>query len=234
MNWNWIFRYILFGPLLRVLFRVHVVGSENLPSKGPFIVAAGSHTTAIESAILAVYLRRYALRFFAKAEYWRTSKFIGWFMTHTGQIALERTDSRSADEAINKGVGVLRSGGNLAVYPEGTRSKDGRLHKGRTGVVRTSIRAGGIPIIPVGLIGMEKFSPPGKGIRPGMATIIIGKPINPFHYMELAERAGVTSGKALEHVLSRPVTDVLMKEISRLSVKEYSNEYLDIPSPKAK
>lgn len=222
------FRYILFGPLLRLLFRVHVVGIENLPKEGPFILAPGSHTTELESALIAVYLRKHEIHFFAKAEYWNKNKVAGWFMTNTGQIPLLRTDSRSADESINKGVGVLRGGGVIAIYPEGTRSRDGKLHKGKTGVARTAIRAGGVKIVPVGLIGMEKLNPPGKGFRPGMATIIIGEPINPFHYQELSGHEKL-NGKALEHALSRIVTDALMKEIERLSRKRYSKEYLVAP-----
>ncbi len=211
------------------MFRVHVVGRENLPAKGPFVLAIGSHTTELESALIQVYLRECVIRFFAKAEYWRKSLLHKWFFTHTGQIPLERLDPRSANATIDIGAEILRQGGILAMYPEGTRSKDGKLHKARSGVVRTAIRGGAV-IVPVGLIGFDKLNPPGKGFRPGTATIIIGRPINPIAFHKVADAAVHLTGStnALERLLSPVVTEHLMHVIAQLCHKEYVHEYLPV------
>jgi 1-acyl-sn-glycerol-3-phosphate acyltransferase len=229
LDWNWLFRYVLLGLPLRFMCKVHVVGRENLPANGPFILAIGSHTTELESALVQVYLREYTLRFFAKAEYWRTSKLHAWFMTQTGQIPLERLDPRSANLTIDIGASVLRHGEILAMYPEGTRSRDGKLHKGRAGVVRTAIRGGAV-IVPVGLIGFDKLNPPGHGIRRGLATMIIGRPIDPVAFHGIADVATRITGstKALEATLAPVVTEHLMHVIARLCHKEYSGEYLSV------
>ena len=229
LDWNWLFRYVLLGLPLRFMCKVHVVGRENLPAQGPFILAIGSHTTELESALIQVYLREYVLRFYAKAEYWRKSPLHKWFMTHTGQIPLERLDPRSANATIDIGASILREGGILAMYPEGTRSKDGKLHKARSGVVRTAIRGGAV-IVPVGLIGFDKLNPPGRGIRRGMATMIIGKPIDPVAFHKVTDAAVHLTGstKALERVASPIVTEHLMHVISHLCHKEYTHEYLPI------
>ena len=144
MDWNAAFRKFILGIPLRLLFRVRVEGREHLPKKGPYIIAPGPHTTEIESALIAVHLPDIKIRFFAKAEYWSKSRLHGWFMTNTGQVPLSRTDSRAALEQIKSGAEILRQGGIMAMYPEGTRSLDGRVHKGHTGVARTAIRAGGV------------------------------------------------------------------------------------------
>jgi len=232
VNWNWMFRYVILGPLLKALFKVHVVGRENLPEKGPFVLALGSHTTELESALVQVYLREYEIRFLAKAEYWREKglkgKFKAWFMTNTGQISVERLSQREAHKVIDIGAGVLRNGGVLALYPEGTRSKDGKVHKGRTGAVRTAIR-GDTVIVPVGLIGFDKLNPHGRGFRPGMATMVIGKPINPHLAHDIADVATrFTGSNALEGALARPVTEHLMHVIARLCHKQYDGEQLQI------
>lgn len=229
MNWNWMFRYVLLGPLLWALFKVHVVGRENLPATGPFVLAIGSHTTELESALIQVYLREHEIHFLAKAEYWREGRFKAWFMTQTGQIPVERLDPRSAGKVIEIGANVLKDQGILALYPEGTRSKDGKLHKGRTGVVRTAIR-GDTVIVPVGLIGFDKLNPHGRGFRPGIATMVIGRPIDPMIAHDVADVATRVTGstKALEAMLARPVTEHLMHVIARLCHKQYDSEYLQI------
>ena len=233
MDWNVAFRKYILGVPLRLLFPVQVVGRENLPPEGPYIIAPGPHTTEIESALIASHLSSIKIRFFAKAEYWKKSRAHDWFMTNTGQVPLSRTDSRQALEAIEVGANILKDGGIMAIYPEGTRSLDGRVHKGHTGVARTAIRAGGVPIVPVGLIGMRKLNPPGGRIRPGRATMVIGEPINPLRYQGLSGHSNLTD-KALEAALSRSITDALMKRITTLSGAEYVNEYIPLPSPPKK
>lgn len=229
MSWNWLFRNVIIGPPLRLMFRIRVVGRERLPKEGPYLLAPGPHTTELESVLIAIRLSKVKIHFFAKAEYWDKSPVHAWFMTNTGQVPLLRTDARAANEAIEKGAAILRDGGIMAIYPEGTRSLDGRVHKGHTGVARTAIRGGGVPIVPIGLTGMTKLNPPGKKLpRPGRATIVIGKPIDPLHYQEMAGHSKLAD-KALEAALSRTITSVLMKEIARLSGSTYADEYIPIP-----
>jgi 1-acyl-sn-glycerol-3-phosphate acyltransferase len=226
MSWNWVFRRVFPSPLARLLWPVHIVGLDNLPRRGPYILALGPHTTEIESVIVASALNQFKIQFFAMAEYWNKSWLHAWFMTHSGQIPLSRTDSRAAVLQIGIGADVLREGGIVAMYPEGTRNKSGEsaVHQGHTGVVRTSLRAGGVPIVPVGLVDMSRLG----FTKFGRSTMIIGKPIIPKLSMADPEKYPKTE-KALEAVLSRPVTDTVMHEIARLSTHPYIGTKLQIP-----
>lgn len=253
---NLVLRRFVVGPPARVLFPAHVVGRENLPKEGPFIIAAGPHRTELESVLLACNLSEYELHFFAKAEYWRGSALRSWFMDGTGMIPIDRQDSRAATHQIEKGAEFLRDGGIVAVYPEGTRGGDDFVHKGHTGAGRTVLRAiklrGGdanVPIVPVGMIGMRKLNPPKAKrlkFRPGRCTIVIGKPIYPFSHTseEPHTRAEEVVQNIVEKdsILARPatgvhariLTDRLMAEIARLSKSEYLDEYLKIGAAGAK
>jgi len=239
MSTNWLFRQLVIGLPARTLFPMHVMGRENLPKEGPFIIAAGPHRTELESILLASNLAHYEIHFFAKSSYWEKSFAHRWFMNSTGQLPISQTGGRGVTEQIQSGVDVLRGGGIVAIYPEGTRGKDGYLHKGHTGVARTAILAGNVPIIPVGMLGMEKLNPPGGGIHLGRGTINIGKPIYPLvhasdDHRPLLERMlaaledGASPDNALVGAHARILTNVLMHEISRLSTAPYANDYLKI------
>lgn len=228
--WNWLFRRVVFGIPFRHRVRAEIIGRENLPEKGGYILAMGSHTTELESAIVAVWLHERQFHFYAKAEYWRKGWLVRWFMNVAGQIPVERNDARKALEAIEAGAEVLRHGGVLAVYPEGTRSTDGKLHGAYGGTARTLIQAGGtVPIVPVGLIGMEAVSPPDGGFWPQCCSvkIVIGEPI----YLSNLEQRALAHGKGIaKGVVSRHVSQEMMKEISRLCGKPYVKDKLPIPS----
>jgi len=239
MSLNWVFRQVIMGMPARALFPMHVVGRENLPKEGPFIIAAGPHRTELESVLLASNLAQYEIHFFAKASYWEKSFMHRWFMNGTGQIPINQSGGRGVEEQINSGADVLRNGGIIAIYPEGTRGGDGLLHKGHTGVGRTAILAGNVPIVPVGMLGMEKLNPPGGGIHPGRGTINIGKPIYPLshasdeHLPLLAQVLNLLEHnprvmKPVINAHARVLTNILMKEISRLSTAPYSDDYLKI------
>lgn len=239
MSTNWVFRQLIIGPAARTLFPMHVMGRENLPEEGPFIIAAGPHRTELESVLLATNLAKYEIHFFAKATYWEKSPVHRWFMNATGQLPINQMGGRGIEEQINSGADVLRSGGIIAIYPEGTRGTDGYLHKGHTGVGRTAILAGNVPIIPIGMLGMEKLNPPGGGIHLGRGTINIGKPIYPLvhasdDHRPLLERVLhllETRSPVVKPVINahaRILTNVLMHEISRLSTAQYADEYLKI------
>ena len=227
---NWVFRWLLLGPLIRLFFQVHVVGKEHLPKHGPFILAIGPHRSEFESLVVASYLRRYWLRFFAKQEYWDKHKLLGHVMTWIGLVPLPRGLGRAMLAQIEQGVDVLKKGGVLALYIEATRSKDpsdDAMHRGYPGFAYSSLRAGGVPVVPVGMIGMRKLNPPGKGLHPGRATIVIGEPIYPMA-LRSPEEHGLAE-KALERVLIKPLVTKVSREIARLSTSRYDDKELPIP-----
>lgn len=196
----------------------------------------GSHTTELESAVVAVWLRHRQIHFYAKAEYWRKGWLVRWFMNVVGQIPVERNDARKALEAIEAGAEVLRNGGVLAVYPEGTRSLDGKLHGAYPGTVRTmmqavevrAVPAGRVPIVPVGLINMDAMSPTGSGFWPKrcQVTIVIGKPI---YLSQSEQRALAHSERIAKSAVTRRISQEMMEEISKLCGKPYTLERLSIP-----
>ncbi len=226
---NWIFRWIIVGPLVRLFFRIHVEGLENLPKRGPYILALGPHRSEFESIIVASYLRRHQLRFYAKEEYWVKHPLLGKIMTAIGLISLPRLASRALLEQISKGVEVLNDDGVLALYIEATRGYDELMHRGYPGFAYTSLRSGGTPIVPVGLIGMRKLHPPGKKLpRPGKATIHIGRPIYPLAAIHSPERHQLAQ-KALERALIKPLVTEVSKKIALLSGSGYDDKELPIP-----
>lgn len=239
MSLNWMFRRLLIGPITRLFFPMHVVGRENLPTSGPFIIAAGPHRTELESVILASNLAKYEIHFFAKASYWEKSPLHRWFMNGTGQLPISQMGGRGVEEQIQAGVDALREGGIVAIYPEGTRGGDRLLHKGHTGVARTAILANA-PIVPIGMIGMERLNPPGRGLHPGRGTIIIGEPIYPLTDASDEDRSLLERALALLEERKSPLvkptivaharllTGKLMREISRLSTAPYADSYLEI------
>lgn len=221
--WNWVFRYLVLGPIIRRRVHAHVIGRDNLPRRGAYVLAMGSHKTELESAVVASWVRGRQLHFYAKAEYWQKNWLMSWFMNAIGQIPMERGDARKALESIELGAMLLRDGKVLAVYPEGTRSPDDKLHGAYPGVVRTVLKAGGtMPIVPVGLIGMEAMTPSGGGLWPRKSnvTIVIGKPI----YLTKAEL------KLAEGLVTREVSARMMHQISGLCGKRYDAKRLPIPT----
>lgn len=225
---NWILRWIVVGPLIRLFFRVKVVGLENLPRRGPYILVLGPHRTEFESLIVVSYIRRHQLHFFAKQEYWEKHKILGYVMTAIGLIPLPRQAKRALIEQIQRGVEKLKEKRVLAMYPEATRGFDGAMHRGYPGAVRISLKAGGVPLVPVGLVGLGKFNPPGRGLRPGRGgELRIGAPIYPLSFRDpdqhkLAERV-------LEQVLSKTLVTKISREIAHLAGVRYIDEVLPIP-----
>jgi 1-acyl-sn-glycerol-3-phosphate acyltransferase len=180
----------------------------------------------LESALIATYLSNQELHFFAKDSYWKKGRGWAWFMNATGQIPISQSGGDAATEQMAKGVIYAKDGKVTCWYPEGTRGSDGNVHKGHGGAVRMAVQAGGIPIVPVGLIGMAKFNRPGKLIRPGLAKMVIGKPIYPLRHAP-RDKANLTE-KALQYAIARVVTDVMMKEIARLARTSYDPTYSPI------
>ena len=233
----------LVGSFIRRRVDVTVIGRENLPTTGACILAMGSHTTEVESLIVAAALQERELRFYAKVQYWRGSGLKGraqrWFMNAAGNIPMQRGEGSAILEAIEAGAGVLRRGEVLAVYPEGTRVSDGKVHGAHPGTVATLLKATldeyreagtmpRIPIIPVGLVRMGSVSSPKGGFVPrrGEALIRIGQPMFLSSMELMSLRNG---GRPAQRVLREEVSRRMMRRIARLCDKDYDPHRLPIP-----
>ena len=154
--WYWLFKYIFMGPLLSLLGRPKVEGLEHVPQSGPVILAS-NHLAVADSFYLPLVVSR-RITFLAKAEYFTGTGLKGWFTrwfyTVAGQVPIDRTDADSAQSALTTAERILGEGKLLGMYPEGTRSPDGRLFKGKTGLARVALTSG-VPVIPVAMIGTD-------------------------------------------------------------------------------
>ena len=160
--WWMVFKWVLIGPPLRLLGRPHVVGAENVPDDGAAILAS-NHLAVMDSFFLPLTMAR-PIKYLAKSEYFTGKGLKGafkkWFFSSVGCIPIVRGSADAAQDALNAGIGALEQGWLLGLYPEGTRSPDGRLYKGKTGMARMALETG-VPIIPVAMVDTEKFNPPG-------------------------------------------------------------------------
>jgi 1-acyl-sn-glycerol-3-phosphate acyltransferase len=200
-------------PLYRVLWRVHVDGGEQMPRRGPAILAA-NHISFFDSVVLIMAAHR-TLSFVGKVEYldsWKTRRLL----PALGMIPVDRSDGRRAIAALKIAAGVLRAGQLFAIYPEGTRSPDGNLHAGHTGAAYLSM-ATGVPIVPIGIVGTDRIQPPGTRVpRPfRSATIRFGKPIDPTIY------TGTPRGRR------RLITNDVMTAIQTLSGQTQTDPWPD-------
>ena len=215
--WYYLFKYVLLGPLLRVLGRPEVEGLENLPERGPAILAS-NHLAVMDSFFLPLMVPR-RIYFLAKAEYFNGTgikgRFQAWFYTAVGQIPIDRTGAEAAADALKAARGQLEAGNLMGMYPEGTRSPDGNLYKGKTGLARVALDTG-VPVIPVAMIGTDTFNPPGTVLpRPTRVKVKIGKPLN------FARYEGMQGNRFIE----RAVTDEIMYELMQLSGQQYVDIY---------
>lgn len=207
---------LIVTPLYRVLWRVHVEGGERLPRRGPAILAA-NHVSFFDSVVLIMSMRR-TLSFVGKAEYldsWKTRQVL----PALGMIPVDRSDARRALVALKIAAGVLRAGKLFAIYPEGTRSRDGDLHAGHTGAAYLSM-ATDVPIVPTGIVGTNRVQPPGARLpRPFRSvTVRFGTPIDPTIYVGSRRRR------------RRLITDDVMTAIGSLS-GQHQADLPPAPSP---
>ena len=218
----WVCKYILIGPWLKLVFRPQVEGLENLPAGGAAILAS-NHLSFSDSIFLPLVCRR-RITFLAKSDYFTTPGIKGWltklFFSGTGQVPVDRSGGRASEAAMRTGLGILSEGSLLGIYPEGTRSPDGRLYRGKTGVARMALEAG-VTVIPCAMINTHLIQPPGR-VRPTImrARIVIGKPLDFSRY----------EGMAGDRFVLRSMTDEIMYELMSLS----GQEYVDIYATKAK
>ncbi|WP_439947623.1 lysophospholipid acyltransferase family protein [Streptomyces sp. BBFR109] len=213
----YLLKYVLLGPLLRVVFRPRIEGLEHVPASGPAIVA-GNHLSFADHFLMPAILRR-RITFLAKAEYFTgpglKGRLTAAFFRSAGQIPVDRSGKEAGRAAIREGLGVLRRGELLGIYPEGTRSPDGRLYKGKVGVAVMAIEAG-VPVVPCAMIGTFEAQPPGR-VVPRIRPVVIrfGEPL------DFSRFAGMTEQKAV----LRAVTDEIMYAILSLSGQEYVDRY---------
>ncbi|MCX4849579.1 MULTISPECIES: 1-acyl-sn-glycerol-3-phosphate acyltransferase [unclassified Streptomyces] len=212
-----VLKYVFIGPLLRLFFRPRIEGLEHIPEDGAAIVA-GNHLSFSDHFLMPAILKR-RITFLAKAEYFTgpgvKGRLTAAFFRGIGQIPVDRSGKEAGQAAIREGLGVLSRGELLGIYPEGTRSHDGRLYKGKVGVAVMAIK-GQVPVVPCAMVGTFEIQPPGQVVpRIKRVTIRFGEPLDFSRY------AGLENQKAAV----RAVTDEIMYAILGLSGQEYVDEY---------
>ncbi|KQQ95510.1 hypothetical protein ASF62_03030 [Leifsonia sp. Leaf325] len=213
----WLMKHIVVGPLVLGIFRPWVVGLEKVPENGA-VIMAGNHLSFIDSIFLPLIMRR-RMVFLAKSEYFTGTGLKGWFtrtfLTAAGQLPIDRSGGKASEASLNTGLAVLGEGTILGIYPEGTRSPDARLYRGRTGVARMVLEAG-VPLVPVVMVDTEKVMPIGTRVpRIRRVGVIFGEPLD-FSRFE---------GLEGDRFVLRSVTDEIMYELGRLSGQEYVDVY---------
>jgi 1-acyl-sn-glycerol-3-phosphate acyltransferase len=214
----WLAKFVLIGPALHGLWRPWAEGLENIPADRPAILAS-NHLSFSDSVFFPLLVRR-RVTFLAKLEYFTTPGLKGalsrLFISGVGMVPIDRKDSDAARAALNAGLQVLASGRLLGIYPEGTRSPDGRLYRGKTGVARLALESGAV-VIPCAMINTDAIQPQGRLVpklrpRPGVR---IGKPLDFSRY----------EGLAGDRLVERSITDEIMYALMQLSGQEYVDQY---------
>jgi 1-acyl-sn-glycerol-3-phosphate acyltransferase len=212
MFW-WLMKYVLLGPVLRLMYRPKVRGLENIPADEPAILAA-NHQSFLDDLLLPLMVPKRKVVFLAKADYF-DKWYLRWFFKGANVIPVRRESRSAAEDALRAGVKALRENRLVGIFPEGTRSPDGRLYRGKTGVARMALEAR-VPVIPVALVGTFELMPYDRKLpKPGRVELRFGKPLRfDRHYETPADR-----------FVLRSVTDEIMYEIMLLSGQEYVDEY---------
>ncbi|HEX4720907.1 MAG TPA: lysophospholipid acyltransferase family protein [Pseudonocardiaceae bacterium] len=213
----WLMKHILLGPLLKLVFRPKVEGAEHIPATGG-VVLASNHLAVADSFFLPLVVSR-RVTFLAKREYFTGKGVKGrlkrWFFAGVGQVPIDRSSGAAAQAALDTGVRLLTGGSMLGIYPEGTRSPDGRLYKGKTGLARMVLQSR-VPVVPVAMYGTDKANPIGSKMwRPYPIRIKIGPPLDFSRY----------DGLAGDRFVERSITDEIMYALMELSGQEYVDVY---------
>lgn len=213
----WLLKRIVLGPILRLLFRPTVEGLENIPTDGPAILAS-NHLSFSDSIFLPLVAPR-RITFLAKSDYFTgrgvKGRLTAAFFRGVGQVPIDRTGGNASNAALSSGLRILSAGDLLGIYPEGTRSPDGRLYRGRTGVARMALE-GKVPVLPVAMIGTDKAQPTGSVLPKIMRIgVKIGAPLDFSRY----------EGMEDDRFVLRSITDEIMYELMLLSGQEYVDVY---------
>ncbi|MDQ6753885.1 MAG: 1-acyl-sn-glycerol-3-phosphate acyltransferase [Actinomycetota bacterium] len=213
----WVMKRIFMGPLLKLLFRPWIKGLDNVPVDGPAVLAS-NHLSFSDSIFMPLMVPRPVV-FLAKLEYFTgkglKGKLTAAFFRLTNQLPMDRSGGAASANSLDSGMQVLKDGGLLGIYPEGTRSPDGKLYRGKVGVAKLVLTTG-VPVIPVAMIGTDKVQPIGRRI-PNIRRIgiIFGEPMDFSRYQGLEN----------DRFVQRSVTDEIMYELMRLSGQEYVDMY---------
>ena len=213
----WWSKFVLLGPLLRLFCRPTIEGLEHVPTQGGAILAS-NHLAVVDSFFLPLLVPR-RITFLAKREYFTQPGFLGRlkkiFFTGVGQVPIDRASGSAAQAAMRTAVRLLQEDKLLGIYPEGTRSPDGRLYKGKTGVARMTLEAG-VPVVPVAMIGTDRVNPIGSRMwRPYRVHIRIGEALDFSRY----------AGMAGDRFIERSMTDEIMYALMELSGQTYVDLY---------
>jgi 1-acyl-sn-glycerol-3-phosphate acyltransferase len=213
----WLLKWVLVGPLLKMVFRPHTEGAENVPEEGPAILAS-NHLSYADWLFMPLTLQR-RVTFVAKAEYFTTPGIKGWFQkkffSGAGQVPIDRSSGGAAEGALQSAKRILAEGDLFGIYPEGTRSHDGRLYRGKTGIARLALETKA-PVIPVAVLGTDAIAPPGKKFGSVTRPVVrFGQPLDFSRY----------EGLENDRYILRSITDEIMYEIMRLSGQEYVDMY---------
>jgi len=211
---------VLAGPFLRLLWRPEITGVEHIPAEGGAIIAS-NHLSIVDSIFLPFMVDR-PVTFAAKSEYFTGTRpidrFTSAYMRATNQLSVDRAQARAGQDMLEAALGLLREGALFGIYPEGTRSPDGRLYRGRTGIGWLALNSG-LPVIPVAMSGTDRVLPPGHRIpRMAKIRITVGKPLTFESYRDLPSAARQR----------RAVTDEVMRSIQALSGQEYVPVYASV------
>ncbi|MFY1616824.1 lysophospholipid acyltransferase family protein [Micromonospora sp. WMMD736] len=213
----WLLKHVILGPLLKLIFRPRVEGLRHVPATGPVILAS-NHLSFFDSIFIPLIVSR-RVTFVAKAEYFTGKGIKGWlmkmFFVGTGTIPVDRSGGQAARAALDTQLRVLRAQGVAGIYPEGTRSPDGRLYRGKTGVARLALESGAV-VVPVAMLNADELQPPGRLLpRIGQVRVRFGAPLDFSRY----------AGMAGDRFVERAVTDEIMYEVMELSGREYVDVY---------
>jgi 1-acyl-sn-glycerol-3-phosphate acyltransferase len=213
----WFMKNLVAGPLLKTVFRPWVSGVENIPKTGGVILAS-NHLSVIDSVILPLVIER-RIYFLAKSDYFTGKGFKNWAVKHfllgTGMIPIDRSGGKASEASLNTGLDVLAKGQVLGIYPEGTRSPDAKMYRGRTGVARMILEAN-VPVVPVAMMDTEKVMPIGSKLpKVRRIGIVFGEPLDFSRFQGLEG----------DRFILRSVTDEIMYELSRISGQEYVDVY---------
>jgi len=213
----WLMKYVVIGPIVKAIWRPWIVGRRNVPAEGAAILAS-NHLSVMDSVFLPLMIDR-PVKFLAKSDYFTGKGVKGWstrmFMTATGMIPIDRSGGKASEASLNTGLQVLGRGDLLGIYPEGTRSPDGKLYRGRTGLARMALEAH-VPVVPVVMVDTDTMLPIGTTIpRIVRVGIVIGEPLD-FSRFE---------GMEGDRYILRSVTDEIMVALQRLGEQEYEDVY---------
>ncbi|MFI7589455.1 lysophospholipid acyltransferase family protein [Spongisporangium articulatum] len=214
----WLLKRVILGPLIAAVWSPRVEGLENVPDRGAAILAS-NHLSFSDHFFLPLFVPR-KITFLAKSDYFTgrgvKGRLTAAFFAATGQVPIDRTGGRASEAALRTGLRVLGKGELLGIYPEGSRSPDGRLYRGKTGVARMALEAG-VPVIPVAMVGTYEVQPPGRKFwRLKPVRVVIGKPLDFSRY----------EGMESDRFVLRSITDEIMYELMELSDQEYVDVYV--------